>query len=101
MGGAAGTGQGWHAWLVSDAPRSARQARLGEIYRFGRALARHPLALTGLAIILLLVLVAALAPLLAPYAPSTQHLLDRLQAPSARHWLGTDELGRGLLSRLV
>ena len=101
MSGAAGTGQGWHAWLVSDAPRSARQARLGEIYRFGRALARHPLALTGLAIILLLVLVAALAPLLAPYAPSTQHLLDRLQAPSARHWLGTDELGRDLLSRLV
>jgi len=101
MSGAAGTGQGWRAWLVSDAPHSARQARLGEIYRFGRALARHPLALTGLAIILLLVLVAALAPLLAPYAPSTQHLLDRLQAPSARHWLGTDELGRDLLSRLV
>jgi len=98
---ASGAGQGWRAWLASDAPGSARQARLGEIYRFGRALARHPLALTGLAIILLLVLVAALAPLLAPYPPSAQHLADRLQSPGARHWLGTDELGRDILSRPI
>jgi peptide/nickel transport system permease protein len=101
MSSAAGAGQGWRAWLASDAPRSARQARLGEIYRFGRALARHPLALTGCAIILLLLLVAALAPLLAPYAPQAQHLADRLQAPGGRHWLGTDELGRDILSRLI
>jgi peptide/nickel transport system permease protein len=101
MTSAAGAGQGWRAWLASEAPRTARQARLGEIYRFGGALARHPLALAGLAIILVLVLVAALAPLLAPYAPSAQHLADRLQAPGARHWLGTDELGRDILSRLI
>jgi peptide/nickel transport system permease protein len=101
MSDAAGAGEGWRAWLVSDAPRSARQARLGELYRFARALARHPLALTGLVIILLLVLIAVLAPLIAPYAPGAQHLADRLQAPSARHWLGTDELGRDILSRLI
>ena len=96
-----GAGQGWRDWLASDAPTSLRQARLGEIYRFGRALMRHPLALAGLAIVLLLVLVAALAPLLAPYPPSGQHLADRLQGLSMRHWLGTDELGRDILSRLI
>ena len=101
MRSAAEAGQGWRAWLGSDAPASRRQARLGEIYRFGRALMRHPLAVAGLVIVLLLVLVAALAPLLAPYAPSTQHLADRLQGPSAQHWLGTDELGRDILSRLL
>jgi peptide/nickel transport system permease protein len=101
MSDAAGAGRGWRAWLGSDAPTSPRQARLGEIYRFARALARHPLAIAGLAIVVLLVLIAALAPLLAPYAPSAQHLADRLQGPSARHWLGTDELGRDILSRLL
>jgi len=101
MRSAAEAGQGWRAWLGSDAPASRRQARLGEFYRFGRALMRHPLAVAGLVIVLLLVLVAALAPLLAPYAPSTQHLADRLQGPSAQHWLGTDELGRDILSRLL
>jgi peptide/nickel transport system permease protein len=101
MSSAAGAWQGWRAWLASDAPGSARQARLGELYRFGGALVRHNLALAGLAIILLLMLVAALAPLLAPYAPSAQHLADRLHAPGARHWLGTDELGRDILSRLI
>ncbi|HKW54853.1 MAG TPA: nickel transporter permease, partial [Stellaceae bacterium] len=42
-----------------------------------------------------------LAPLLAPYPPSAQHLADRLQSPGARHWLGSDELGRDILARLV
>ena len=101
MSSAAGAGQGWRAWLGSDAPTSASQARLGEIYRFGRALMRHPLAIAGFAIVLLLVLVAPLAPLLAPYPPSAPHLADRLQGLSMRHWLGTDELGRDILSRLI
>jgi peptide/nickel transport system permease protein len=101
MSSAAGSGQGWRAWLGSDAPTSRRQARLGELYRFGDALLRHRLALAGLVIVAALVLVAAAAPLLAPYAPSAQHLADRLQSPNARHWLGTDELGRDILSRLI
>ena len=101
MSGVAPAGQGWRAWLGSEAPSSRRQARLGEVYRFARALLRHPLAVTGLAIVLLLVLLAALAPVLAPYAPAAQHLADRLQHPSAQHWLGTDELGRDIVSRLV
>ena len=101
MSGVAPAGQGWRAWLGSEAPSSRREARLGEVYRCARALLRHPLAVTGLAIVLLLVLLAALAPVLAPYAPAAQHLADRLQHPSAQHWLGTDELGRDIVSRLV
>ena len=101
MTSAARAWQGWRAWLASDAPRSARQARLGELYRFAGALARHKLALAGLAIILLLVVVAAVAPLIAPWAPQSQHLADRLQPPGARHCLGSDELGRDFLSRLI
>jgi peptide/nickel transport system permease protein len=91
----------WHAWLTNDAPASRRQARLGETYRLVRAFFRHPLAVAGLAIVLLLVLVAAIAPLVAPFSPTAQDLGSRLQPPGARHWLGTDEFGRDILSRLL
>ena len=55
----------------------------------------------GLAIVLALLAVAALAPLLATYSPTQQVLADRLQPPSAAHWLGTDELGRDIYSRII
>jgi peptide/nickel transport system permease protein len=92
---------GWRAWLTAEAPASARQAALGRAWQGWRALAGNPLAMTGLAIVLALVLVAALAPLLATHAPTAQNLTERLQPPSAAHWLGTDELGRDIYSRLV
>jgi peptide/nickel transport system permease protein len=47
------------------------------------------------------VLIAAAAPLLAPYDPDAQDLALRLAPPGAAHWLGTDELGRDILSRLT
>jgi peptide/nickel transport system permease protein len=49
----------------------------------------------------LLVLAAVFAPLLAPYPPDQTNVLDANAAPSAAHWLGTDELGRDILSRLL
>jgi len=55
----------------------------------------------GLAIILVLALAAAAAPWLAPYEPNAQSIITRLRPPSAAHWLGTDELGRDILSRLI
>ncbi len=89
------------AWLLSDDPETRVQARLGVAYRLARDLARNPLAMVGLAIIALLLLVAAFAPWLAPYSPIEGTLADRLQPPSAAHWMGTDELGRDILSRVI
>jgi peptide/nickel transport system permease protein len=55
----------------------------------------------GFGLTLLLVIVAVAAPLLAPASPTAQNLPDRLAAPSAAHWMGTDELGRDILSRVI
>jgi len=55
----------------------------------------------GVAIVGVYVLVAVFAPVLAPYDPLAQHLLDALANPSSAHWLGTDELGRDVFSRLI
>ncbi|MGH2539847.1 MAG: ABC transporter permease [Actinomycetota bacterium] len=55
----------------------------------------------GTAIVLAYVLVAVFAPLLAPYDPLAQDPLDALASPSRAHLVGTDELGRDVLSRLI
>jgi peptide/nickel transport system permease protein len=89
------------AWLLTDTPASRTQARLGRAYLLWRSLAGNPLAMVGLGIVVLLLAVAALAPLLAPQSPIAQALADRLQPPSGAHWLGTDELGRDIYSRVV
>ncbi|HXF82974.1 MAG TPA: ABC transporter permease [bacterium] len=66
-----------------------------------RRLRRSRSALLGGTILMLLILAAAAAPLLASYDPLAMNPLDRLQPPSARHWLGTDVLGRDLFARIV
>jgi peptide/nickel transport system permease protein len=90
-----------HGWLLSDAPASRAQARLGRAYLAWMAFRRNRLAMIGLVIVLIMVLVAAFAPWLAPYDPNAPILLDRLRPASAAHWFGTDELGRDILSRVV
>jgi peptide/nickel transport system permease protein len=55
----------------------------------------------GFALTLLLVAVALAAPLLAPADPTMQNLPARLAPPSAAHWMGTDQLGRDILSRII
>ena len=71
---------------------------LGEIWRQFR---KQRLALVGGGILLVLLLMALLAPLLAPHDPLAQDLYKRLQPPSADHWLGTDDFGRDILSRII
>jgi len=81
------------AKVVRPHPRTAAGALL-------RRLLRDRRATVGLAVLVLAVLSAVFAPLLAPYDPQFQS--DALfQAPSVRHWLGTDDLGRDLLSRIL
>ena len=89
------------AWLLADTPRSRWQARLGRFYLSWLTFRRNPLAMIGLLIVLGLLLVALLAPLLATHSPIAQNLSLRLQPPSAGHWLGTDEFGRDIYSRIL
>src|SRR5256886_2011620 len=64
-------------------------------------LRQSALARIGFSAALLLFLVALLAPLIAPANPFAQNLPGRLEAPSIAHWMGTDELGRDILSRVL
>jgi peptide/nickel transport system permease protein len=68
---------------------------------FVARLLRGHLAKVGAAVVLALVGVAVLAPALAPYDPTEQALDRMLQPPGRTHWLGTDDLGRDILSRLL
>ena len=64
-------------------------------------LRQSALARVGFCAALFLFLIALLAPLIAPANPFAQDLPDRLEAPSFAHWMGTDELGRDILSRII
>ncbi len=88
-------------WLLDETPATRLQAQLGQGYRTLRALLRNPLTVVGLVIILALLLTAAFAPWIAPYDPLQGELTARLLPPSAAHWMGTDELGRDIFSRVV
>jgi peptide/nickel transport system permease protein len=88
-------------WLLTDAPKSRAQARLGRWYANWLALLRNPLAMGGLGIVAALLLLAAFGPAIVSGSPFMQILTDRLQPPSGAHWFGTDELGRDILTRVV
>jgi ABC-type dipeptide/oligopeptide/nickel transport system permease subunit len=66
-----------------------------------RRLVRIPAATIGLTVLAVLLLLAGLGPAVAPFSPYAQHLDQKLQPPSTAHWLGTDEFGRDILSRLI
>jgi peptide/nickel transport system permease protein len=69
--------------------------------RVWRRFRRHRLALIGSSILILLVLMAIFAPLISPYDPYKTSFREPLLEPGPAHWLGTDDLGRDLLSRLI
>jgi peptide/nickel transport system permease protein len=62
---------------------------------------RRPLAVAGLVVATLFILMAIFAPWIAPYSPSASDFNATLAPPSSQHWLGTDELGRDVLSRII
>lgn len=69
--------------------------------RFIRRFTHNPAAMTGAIVLTALVLIAVFAPLIAPYDPDAQELSNTLQRPGGDHFLGTDDLGRDMLSRLI
>ena len=68
---------------------------------FSRTIRRQPLAVIGMALLILFIVVALFAPLFAPYNPAAIDLNHRLAAPEHTHWFGTDELGRDIFSRTL
>ena len=87
---------------MSDAtPVSEPKRRAGLADFFTRLWKEQPLGTASGIVVLLLILVSIFADVLAPYPIDEQHLIDRLQAPSARYLMGTDQLGRDFLSRIL
>jgi peptide/nickel transport system permease protein len=78
-------------------PAARRSARRKAFDRF----VRNPRALGGLVVVVVLGLVAVFADQIVPFDPAVQDISNRLAAPSAEHWLGTDDFGRDLLSRMI
>lgn len=90
------------AWLTDPNPSSRRQARLGQMWLAWLRIRRNRLAMAGLIIVGILLLVAALAPWIAPHDPFVQNLGNRLKPPGTPgYWLGTDDFGRDILSRII
>jgi peptide/nickel transport system permease protein len=84
-----------------QSPNSRREARLMQVRIGLRRVVRNPSTLVGGLLVLALLVMALVAPLIATHDPMAQVLADRLQPPGAAHWLGTDQLGRDIYSRLV
>ncbi len=86
----------------------AREQRRRELQRWWQRLryswyvfTQNPLTVAGSLIVLALILAAILAPLISPYNPVRLNMAHSLEPPSARHLLGTDEVGRDILSRII
>ena len=86
---------------IAMATPALSRAEPGRSARVLHALLRSRTAAFGLGLTVLLVLVAVFAPWIAPYRPDEIHPIDSLAPPSARYLLGTDDLGRDILSRIV
>lgn len=67
----------------------------------GYVIKRSPLSIVGVFLIILIICIAIFAPLIAPYSPYKIDMSNTLRPPSAKHWLGTDSLGRDVFSRVV
>ena len=85
---------------ITDQIELRRASRVG-FRAVLRAIIKHKLSRVGIIFIILLVSMAAFAPWLAPYDPNKQDLYHVLSGPSMEHWLGTDNVGRDLLSRII
>jgi peptide/nickel transport system permease protein len=90
--------------LASNVDVSATAARAGLVagQRHRKGLfRRHPRLVIGGALVVLLIVLAIFAPLLTHYDPINGDISDSLEAPSAAHWLGTDDQGRDVMARVL
>src|SRR5262245_57652372 len=90
------------AETLTVSPPAASRRGAPRWWRAALVIRRSAPAAIGVAMVLVWVLLAILAPLLAPYAPNASDLAAVAHTtPSRAHWLGTDHLGRDLLSRIL
>jgi ABC-type dipeptide/oligopeptide/nickel transport system permease subunit len=92
---------GARAPVLAEPARPAARAWRRGLRRRLRGFTRRRLVVVGAALVAIEVLLAVLAPALAPYPPNAQNFMRVLQPPGPAHWLGTDDLGRDILSRLL
>ena len=85
--------------ILSAVSEPKRRSRLAEF--FGRLVREKPLGTFGGIIVLLLLFSGIFADVLAPYPMKEPHMFDRLTGPSGKYLLGTDQLGRDMLSRII
>ncbi len=74
---------------------------IGPLQKVKSMCRRNPLAAVSACVILAVIILAVLAPVIAPYGEAQQDLMNRLKGPSAAHLFGTDELGRDVFSRIL
>jgi peptide/nickel transport system permease protein len=82
-------------------PRDPLPNRARLLRRVGDNVCQNPLAATGVVLIFIFLTFAVFAPRIAPQDPASINLPARLETPSRAHWLGTDELGRDILARII
>jgi peptide/nickel transport system permease protein len=88
------------ATTLTGAGGKALRPQAGLMARMAHQIRRHPIGFMGMLIVLFVLLMALFAPLIAPFEPSAQ-AARRLLPPSSEHIMGTDELGRDVLSRII
>jgi peptide/nickel transport system permease protein len=85
-----------------DLDELGRQRAIRSGFRdFWRRFKRHRLAVVGIAILILMYVVAIAAPIISQHEPNRIFLGNRFASPSTTHWLGTDETGRDVFTRLI
>jgi peptide/nickel transport system permease protein len=87
--------------VTAEAVPAARAARDARAPAWVRALAGRRVTVVGAGLVGVMVLVAALAPALVRWDPLALDVKSRLEHPSGRHWLGTDDVGRDVMSRVL
>jgi peptide/nickel transport system permease protein len=86
---------------MSDPSAALSSRRLLRLSDGWRRLFSDPMGLIGLTLVVLLALSAIFAPWLAPFEPNAMDVMNKLLPPSGDHWLGTDQLGRDVFSRVL
>lgn len=87
--------------VALKSPVKKGRDRSKEIKRFLRVFLGRPVVVFGIVVIIIFIILAAFAPYIAPYDPNARDMRNAMAQPSAEHWLGTDTLGRDVLSRLI